>query len=136
MDVLPPLVAAVSTLTTAIFLVLWVLERRKHRRFRLNIQTKLSAHSDNEMTILRLSQALNFRHGGIGHALIAFRRCVDSLHDWVPELLADSDMARDLIRVDRFLQHLLESELVKSSQSRLVDSTSMHTTSALSSKSQ
>lgn len=136
MDHFLSFIAAASTLSTTVFLVLWILERRKNRQFRLAIETERSTASGSETAILRLSQALNFRDGGVGYALIAFRRCVDSVRDWVPELLADPNMVHDITRVDRFLQHLLKNELVNSSQRKLMDSMGTQTATARPSQSQ
>lgn len=112
-----------ASLLTAIFLALWLFERRGHKQLRLNFQKSLGEIDEDRATIHRLSQVLNFRDGGVGSALVSFQRSVDCINDWVPELMSNPDMAKDVARVNQFLTHLSNDELVNFSHYRLSDAT-------------
>lgn len=112
MSLLATLLVAVSLFTAIAFLFLWLLERRSHKQLRMNFQKSLGGINEDRATVHRLSQVLNFRDGGVGSALVSFQRSVDCINDWVPELMSDPDMARDVARVNQFLMHLSNDELV------------------------
>ena len=133
MSLLSTLFVAVS-LFTATFFALWLLERRSHKQLRLNFQKSLGETDEDRATIHRLSQVLNFRDGGVGSALFSFQRSVDCINDWMPELMSDPDMAKDVARVNQFLTHLSNDELVNLSQYRLSDATRSIPADAQSSK--
>lgn len=121
MNVFLACVAAAGFLTAMFFAGLWLMEWRRYRRFRLLVRPNNVVPTGTSTKDVQLSQALNFRDGGVASAVVSFRRSIDSIQDWAPELLSNTDIARDIARVDQFLNHLLNHELVDTNQHRLAE---------------
>lgn len=114
-------IAAAGFFSAMFFAGLWLMEWRRYRRFRLLIKPNSDALAGTSAKDVQLSQALNFRDGGVASAIVSFRRLIESIQDWAPELLLNTDIANDIGRVDQFLNHLLNHELVNTYQHRLAE---------------
>lgn len=110
------LLIAIATLCIAIVIVQSILllrERKAHKAFRVQIKRDMNRMETDHQALRRLSQILNFRHGGVASVLVSLRRIERHLNP-----VSEVDIKDDQKRVDRFLSDLVDDGLTHLSETQ------------------